>query len=540
MDIYRLSLIVVLSICIQNAYAKIYKWVDEEGNVQFSDKPPPSQRENFNFQKNPAPEVKPEQKTYNSVLAEKPSVNNKPFSEDIILSVRVLLDGKKFIELNEVLHAHQTAAEKNIYAEDALFTAYNAFEIKSRSYESIFNEWVNITPDNYQPYLARARFYYRLAWEARGGKWASETKKDKLEMMKTYFSKSAIDIVQALKLYEKSMIAYSLLIGIYNAVGKGNETELIVNKAIGFNSATFHVRRQYLRALTPRWGGSYEKMKLFVIDSMRYVNSNPKLKLLEGYIYLDLANLQQIIKKYSIAGEYYNKALEFGLNHKILKERGENSYRRENYKEALKDFSRAIKLYTEDADYYYWRSKTYRKLKQYTNATTDIERAYELDPYDKYILSQRNWLSSKMTYLAYQLSKNQKPTEAIKKYDIALSLDPANADLHYRKARALIESNKHNQALKEIEQAIQINSDDINYYLLVDYILAKSRSWDKIIHHWDNFIKRNPNVSRAYVERGGSYYRKGDMKSAVKNAKLAADMGNLEGKEAYEKFKHFE
>jgi len=540
MDIYRLSLIVVLSICIQNAYAKIYKWVDEEGNVQFSDKPPPSQRENSNFQKNPAPEVKPEQKTYNSVLAEKPSVNNKPFSEDIILSVRMLLDGKKFIELNEVLHAHQTAAEKNIYAEDTLFTAYNAFEIKSRSYESIFNEWVNITPDNYQPYLARARFYYRLAWEVRGGKWASETKKDKLEMMKTYFSKSAKDIVQALKLYEKSMIAYSLLIGIYNSVGKGNETELIVNKAIGFNSATFHVRRQYLRALTPRWGGSYEKMKLFIIDSMRYVNSNSKLKLLEGYIYLDLANLQQIIKKYSVAGEYYNKALEFGLNHKILKERGENSYRRENYKEALKDFSRAIKLYTEDADYYYWRSKTYRKLKQYTNATTDIERAYELEPYDKYILSQRNWLSSKMTYLAYQLSKNQKPTEAIKKYDIALSLDPANADLHYRKARALIESNKHNQALKEIEQAIQINSDDINYYLLVDYILAKSRSWDKIIRHWDNFIKRNPNVSRAYVERGGSYYRKGDMKSAVKNAKLAADMGNLEGKEAYEKFKHFE
>jgi len=540
MDIYKLSLIIFLSISMQNAFAKIYKWVDEEGNVQFSDRAPPSLRENFNFKKNQTPDVKREQKISKPVLGEKRSINNKPFSENIILSIRMLLDGKKFLELNEALHAHQTVAEKNIYAEDALFTAYNAFEIKSRSYESIFNEWVNTTPDNYQPYLARARFYYRLAWEARGGKWASETKKDKLEIMKTYFSKSAEDIVQALKLYEKSMIAYSLLIGIYNSIGKGNETELIVNKAIKFNSATFHVRRQYLRALTPRWGGSYEKMKLFVIDSMHYVNSNSKLKLLEGYIYLDLANLQQIIKKYSVAGEYYNKALEFGLNHKILKERGENSYRRENYKDALKDLNRAIQLYTEDADYYYWRSKTYRKLKEYANATTDIERAYELDPYDKYILSQRNWLASKMTYLAYQLSKKQKPTEAIEKYDVALNLDPTNADLHYRKARALIESNKHNQALDEIEQAIQINSDDINYYLLVDYILAKSRSWDKIISHWDNFIERNPNVSRAYVERGGSYYRKGDMKSAVRNAKIAADMGNIEGIEAYEKFKHFQ
>ena len=540
MDIYKLSLVIVLSICIQNAYAKIYKWVDEEGNVQFSDKPHPSQRENYTFKKNQKPKVKHEQVTSRSVLAKKQSINNKPFSEDIILSIRMLLDGEKFHELNEVLHSHQIAAEKDIYAEDALFTAYNAFEIKSSLYESTFNDWVNTTPDKYQPYLARARFYYRLAWEARGGKWASETKKDKLEMMKTYFNRSAEDIVQALKIYEKSMIAYSLLIGIYNSVGKGNETELIVNKAIQFNSATFHVRRQYLRALTPRWGGSYEKMKLFVIDSMRYVNGNPKLKLLEGYIYLDLANMQQIVKKYSVAEEYYNKALEFGPNHNILKERGENRYRRENYKDALDDLNRAIQSYTEDADYYYWRSKIYRKLENYTKATIDIERAYELDPYDKYILAQRKWLASKMTYLGYELSKKQKTTEAIKKYDAAINLDPANADLHYRKARSLIESNKLNQALEEVEQAIKINSDDINYYLLIDYILAKSRSWDKIISHWDNFIERNPNVSRAYVERGGSYYRKGDMKSAVKNAKIAADMGNIEGREAYEKFKHFQ
>lgn len=29
-----------------------------------------------------------------------------------------------------------------------------------------------------------------------------------------------------------------------------------------------------------------------------------------------------------------------------------------------------------------------------------------------------------------------------------------------------------------------------------------------------------------------------DLKSAVKNAKIAADMGNPEGREAYEKFRH--
>ena len=37
----------------QSAHAKIYKWVDQEGNVKFSDKPHPSQRKKTQTNKKP-------------------------------------------------------------------------------------------------------------------------------------------------------------------------------------------------------------------------------------------------------------------------------------------------------------------------------------------------------------------------------------------------------------------------------------------------------------------------------------------------------
>lgn len=72
----------------------------------------------------------------------------------------------------------------------------------------------------------------------------------------------------------------------------------------------------------------------------------------------------------------------------------------------------------------------------------------------------------------------------------------------------------------------------------MDYILAKENEWDIIIGYWDEFIELNPDNSRAYLERGGTYFHKGDMQSALKNAKIAADMGNTKAKQIYEKYKH--
>jgi tetratricopeptide (TPR) repeat protein len=70
----------------------------------------------------------------------------------------------------------------------------------------------------------------------------------------------------------------------------------------------------------------------------------------------------------------------------------------------------------------------------------------------------------------------------------------------------------------------------------VDWLLIKRNEYDQIISYWDEYIARHPDDSRAYLERGGTYYHKGDLREAVRNAKIAAGMGNAEAQQAYERF----
>lgn len=122
------------------------------------------------------------------------------------------------------------------------------------------------------------------------------------------------------------------------------------------------------------------KSKDFIEKSMRFLPQNPRLKLLQGLLYADAADMQAVSGKYSVAEELHGKAPTFGENHIIFKKRGENSCRQEKYQEALNDLNHAIGLYPEDSDYYYWRSKAYGKLEELDNTATDILRATDLDP----------------------------------------------------------------------------------------------------------------------------------------------------------------
>ena len=109
-------------------------------------------------------------------------------------------------------------------------------------------------------------------------------------------------------------------------------------------------------------------------------------------------------------------------------------------------------------------------------------------------------------------------------------------ELYYNNASKLIQENKHELAIQELNNAIHDNSNEIKYYILMDYLLARDEKWDEIIRIWKDFIFLNPNSSRAFLELGGTYFHKGDKESALKNVKISADMGNIKAKQIYNKY----
>lgn len=464
---------------------------------------------------------------------------NEHTNDSVLIHTRNLLVNKKFNELNEYLEKLDKEYPNDIAKEELLFLSYSAFGIEDVAYESFFNSWINSTPNTYVPYLARGIYYYHMGWKERGHRWASETKEEQFDKMYDYFKKSKNDLDKSSSMNIDAIYSYSILMGMASTTGRDEDVEYLMKKALEINIHSLKIREKYLKDISPRWGGSYEKMAKYIKNSPLDLKANPKLKYLYGAIFEDKARVEEISDGYNLAKELYKESLDLnGRNHFTLFKLGRNSIWRKDYQSALEELSEAISEYKENPDYYYWRSFAYSNLKQYENVIEDILYAYALKPYSEKIQKRKVRIAKILNSKAYDERMKYEYDKALRLYSLALQVDLENDSIYYGIAQAHIRKQDLVSALSNIKTAIEINPNDINHYLLIDYILAKSKEWDEIISYWDKFIYLNPKNPRSYVERGGAYYHKGDIKKAVENAKISADLGNLEGKEAYEKFKH--
>jgi len=533
---YSLLVISLFSLLSANSsFAQIYKWVDENGRTQFSDKPHPKAQEvkikSDNKQENKANKTVDNKK-------QQVAVTHKSLLNSNVLKLRSMLKKNDFSALNKTIAQLDASYKSNELSEDAYFTAFDAFDIRNEKLASTFDSWVSSTPQAYQPYLARGIYQYHIGWLHRGERWSSETKNAKKIKLSEYLSKASDDIFKSLAINSDSIISYFYLMRVATTQGRQDESERLHRKALKTHPSSYKIRAQHLRALTPRWGGSIEAMQEYLIEASQAIKKYPQLKLLEGYIYNEAGEMQVLAKSYNSANDLFSKSLESGEYHGTLFSRGKNNNRREEYTDSLHDLNSAIALNYEKPLYYYWRANTLIDLKEFEKAMNDIQAAIQLDPYDKDFQSKRKWLSEKFHNDAYNLRESQNNESAVDKYTKAIRLNPDNGDLYQGRARAHIQERDLSSALIDMKKAIDVDPDNFHHYALIDYILFKSEEYDQIIKYWKQYIKRHPDDGRAYAEVGGTYFHKGDMKSAVKNAKISADLGNLEGIEAYDKFKH--
>ena len=518
---FTLTLYLCSSFFVHVADAKIYKWVDEDGRTQYTDTPPPSANH----------EGEQLAQTLNTSTG-------SPLSNSITLKIRRLFLQKDFKTLNTLLATYQKDAADDIQKEGVLVTAYTAFEMHNESFGTLFDAWVKETPNTYQPYLARAHFYYRLGWEARGHSYRNETSDQSISKMTGYFNQSTEDLKSSITIYPNSALPYITLIGISMNIGDLNKTLQVLQQALSIAPASYSVRTKYLQSLQPRWGGSIKLMQLFASSSQKYVEDNPKIRLLIGEVYAEVASIERKAKNYKKADELYAKSLTFGESHQLFFDQAYSSYFQENYDQALVNINMAIQLYAESGNYYYWRSKILTKQLAYPDAVKNLQYAEQLNPYSTKFQKRKVWLSNKLVRKAYDLGQNGDVSKQIEYCTLALQLEPNHAKAYSRRARGYVRQNKLQLALEDAKEAIRLQPKNVTSYDLIDYILAFDEDWKSIIKYWSQYIALNPNDGHAYVERGGAYYRSGNLQAAVTDAKTSADLGNPMGKRLYKKFKN--
>ena len=110
---------------------------------------------------------------------------------------------------------------------------------------------------------------------------------------------------KALELNSNLLHAYSLLISMNTAEGKTDNR--LIEKALKICPESMGIRSTYMWKLLPRWSGSHEEMKSFAAESLKYVDKNPKLKLLQSHVLWDIGSLHD--DSIPDEEEYFNAAL---------------------------------------------------------------------------------------------------------------------------------------------------------------------------------------------------------------------------------------
>ncbi len=113
--------------------------------------------------------------------------------------------------------------------------------------------------------------------------------------------------------------------------------------------------------------------------------------------------------------------------------------------------------------------------------------------------------------------------EAINAYSLAIEKNPKNATAYLGRGTAYGELGKHDDALKDMNRAIEI-SPSAEAYVNRGIALAKTGNNEGAIKDFNKAIESNPSLAYAYSARGLSHFIMGNIDNSINDYKKAVEL----------------
>ncbi len=206
--------------------------------------------------------------------------------------IQGLLDSNDVAALDQLFAADLAKHFSNDGFPEVIHQDYAPFDA---TYESGKQSkvWLDKAPNSAFAMVARAEYFREMAWTARGSKWGAETPKENLQRMSEFADKAIALYQSALKIEPKMVQAYS---GLLNIGMLDSQSQLMVDafdRMQKIDPACRSFAMNMMSALTPRWGGSEEKMLAYAQDLSSRQAQRPLLSLYTVAPMLDAADTFQ-------------------------------------------------------------------------------------------------------------------------------------------------------------------------------------------------------------------------------------------------------
>ena len=201
-----------------------------------------------------------------------------------------------------------------------------------------------------------------------------------------------------------------------------------------------------------------------------------------GFLQLNILNLISPSAVHATNWNKYNLEFESGLR----------NLNQGNYQKALEFFTKAIDIYKRDPAGYYNRGMANEELGNYKEAIDDYKKSMTMDG---------------------------------KMY---------KADTYYNIGYSYIQLEDFDNALINLNEAINIKSDEGSYYHDRGYVFLNQEKWDEALKDYEvakvKYLKKKENLDEYfYSEIGYIYYNLGSLKLAIDNYDKAIEINPNEG-----------
>jgi tetratricopeptide (TPR) repeat protein len=195
---------------------------------------------------------------------------------------------------------------------------------------------------------------------------------------------------------------------------------------------------------------------------------------------------------------------KFPDNAEGLLKLGEIYYLVQNYQKAIEYVNKALKIDEHSARAYYIKGTIYRESGDTARAISSLETAVEQD----------NTYADAFYDIGLMYAARKNPL-AFEYYDNVLRLDPNNLNAGYARAKLMQDIGRTDEAIKEYERLIKLNSNCDNcYYNIGAIYLEVKKDPKKALENFTKAIEINPSYVEAYFARGYTYTKLKDKENA--------------------------
>ncbi|SFV62345.1 TPR domain protein [hydrothermal vent metagenome] len=369
-----------------------------------------------------------------------------------------LLNDEKYNLLDKKLTRLQEEYEKNPATERNLLWSLLSFENSDPSLENKLEVWVEKKGNSIFPHLVLAMYHSHLGWLSRGTRWSKDTTSQQFAKMKAHFRKANDELKWVIDKNPRVSIAYAMLLSVTQSKKQINR---YYKEGLQNNPLSSVIRTSFLSHLLPKWGGSFEEIKILLEKTRMLYKQNPALVIQEGFLEYakgDKAFTSGSKTAYEDALKYLNKAITKSTYSKYLNRRAEVHRYMKNYDKSLEDYSQILSNLPQDVDALKGKGKVYYIQNHYDLALDSLNQALMYDKMNPFALQTRG-------YVYYQMKKKDKAL-----MDLLDSL--VYGYEHYKTHEYigyiyLYHKKNYRLAAESLKTSIELGNDDINAWYLV-------------------------------------------------------------------------